>query len=90
MSRINSYSSPVCADYTSLDLNTCGAPFWVHLVMHGIPVPLVFLVMVEKKTVVNGRYVLVIIGILAVWSYKMDAERFIGLPDFWIAYPVGG
>ncbi|MHA1370042.1 MAG: hypothetical protein ACTSWN_07415 [Promethearchaeota archaeon] len=64
-------------------------PFWVHILMHGIPIPLVIIVMFEKKMKVNWKYFIITITLLAAWSYTMDAERFIFIADFWIAYPLG-
>ncbi len=81
----------VAADYTYLvPFPTYEvAPWWIHVVMHGSTIPLVFLVMAEKKIAVDWKKFAVIAIVLVVWSYTMDWERFIKMPDFWIAYPLG-
>ncbi|NMC08563.1 MAG: hypothetical protein GYA24_25365 [Candidatus Lokiarchaeota archaeon] len=65
------------------------APWWIHVVMHGVPIPLVLLVMAEKKIAVDWKKFAVVVILLVAWSYTMDVARFIGMPDFWIAYPLG-
>ncbi|MFX0100730.1 MAG: hypothetical protein ACFFCS_14235, partial [Candidatus Hodarchaeota archaeon] len=75
--------------FTYLDATRSCFPFWVHLIMHGLPIPLCFYIMFEKKMHVNWKHFLILVIILVVWSYTMDGERFIGLPDFLIAYPLG-
>nr|MDO8083653.1 hypothetical protein [Candidatus Sigynarchaeum springense] len=83
----------VAADYTYLIANpdplSKVAPWWIHVVMHGIPIPLVFLIMAEKKIAVDWKKFAIIAIILVAWSYTMDGYRFILMPDFWIAYPLG-
>ncbi|MEX2684591.1 MAG: hypothetical protein Q6373_023675 [Candidatus Sigynarchaeota archaeon] len=83
----------VAADYTYLITNpdpfSKVAPWWIHVVMHGVPIPLVFLIMGEKKIAVDWKKFAIITMILVAWSYTMDGYRFIGMPDFWIAYPLG-
>ncbi|MHA1684570.1 MAG: hypothetical protein ACTSUE_26770 [Promethearchaeota archaeon] len=64
-------------------------PWWIHVVMHGFPVPLVFVVMEEKKTEVTWKNFAIFTLILVTWSYTIDAERFLGIVDFYIAYPLG-
>lgn len=75
--------------YQILDAPGHTFPFWIHLVFHGLPVPLAFLVMVETRQQVNWKHFAIIVVILVAWSYTMDVERFVGILDFWIAYPLG-
>nr|MDO8115215.1 hypothetical protein [Candidatus Sigynarchaeota archaeon] len=79
------------ADYTYLIPlpATPGAPWFVHVIMHGVPIPLVFLIMAKTKLAIDWKKFVIVTLLLVVWSYTMDGERFIGMPDFWIAYPVG-
>jgi hypothetical protein len=77
------------ADYTYLNQAVVGAPWWIHVVMHGLPIPIVFLIMAEKKIAVDWKKFATITILLVVWSYTMDGVRFIGMSDFWIAYPLG-
>ncbi len=83
----------VAADYTYLIANpnpdSLVAPWWIHVVMHGIPIPLVFLIIGEKKIAVDWKKFAIIAIVLVAWSYTMDVYRFVGMPDFWIAYPLG-
>jgi hypothetical protein len=81
----------ITADYTYLVANPdyVVAPWWIHVVMHGLPIPIVFLIMGEKKIAVDWKKFVTIAIILVAWSYTMDIVRFIGMPDFWIAYPLG-
>ncbi|HME51199.1 MAG TPA: hypothetical protein VKM55_03205 [Candidatus Lokiarchaeia archaeon] len=77
------------ADFTYLNPAVTGAPWFIHVVMHGTPILLVLYIIGNKKIAVDWKKFIVIASVLVIWSYTMDFERFIGLPDFWIAYPVG-
>jgi hypothetical protein len=77
------------ADYTYLNPLAVGAPWWIHVVMHGSTIPLVFLIMGEKKIAVDWKKFAIIAIVLVTWSYTIDIYRFVGMPDFWIAYPLG-
>lgn len=77
------------ADYAWLDTSQPGPPFWIHIIMHGLPIPVVVLVMIKTRVQVNWKTFVVIVLMLVAWSYTMDAERFLGLEDFFIAYPLG-
>ncbi len=81
----------VAADYTYLVANPdyVAAPWWIHVVMHGSPIALVLLIMAEKKIAVDWKKFAIIAIILVAWSYTMDVARFIGMVEFWIAYPLG-
>ncbi|MHA1890895.1 MAG: hypothetical protein ACTSYS_07885 [Promethearchaeota archaeon] len=45
--------------------------------------------MLDKRPKVNWRHFAVIVLILVVWGYIIDTERFLYIPDFYIAYPLG-
>ena len=77
------------ADYTYLNPAVNGAPWFIHVIMHGTPIPIVLYIIGNKKIKVDWNKFIVIAWVLVTWSYTMDYERFIGMPDFWIAYPVG-
>jgi len=77
------------ADYTYLISSKTGAPWFIHVVMHGTPVPIVLYIIGNKKIAIDWKKFVLIAIILVTWSYTMDFERFISMPDFWIAYPVG-
>jgi hypothetical protein len=77
------------ASFTYQNPEITGFPWWIHVIMHGTPIPLVFLVIYDKKTEINWKNFTIIIIILLLWSYIIDGERFIGIPLFWIAYPIG-
>jgi hypothetical protein len=77
------------ADYTYLNPAEPGAPWFVHVVMHGLPIPIVFLIMAEKGIAIDWKKFATIAIVLVAWSYTMDVARFVGMPDFWIAYPLG-
>jgi hypothetical protein len=74
----------VAADYTYLVPSPTyeAAPWWIHVVMHGSTIPLVFLIMYEKKIAVEWKKFAIIAIVLVAWSYTIDAVRFIGMPDF--------
>ena len=77
------------ASFTYQNTEITAFPWWIHVIMHGTPIPLVFLVIYDKKTVVNWKNFTIIITMLLLWSYIIDGERFIGISLFWIAYPIG-
>ena len=81
----------IYADFTYLNPSEPGAPFWVHIIMHGLPIALCFLVIAKKGAVtpVNWKRFAGLVCILVAWSYTMDVARFVGMPMFWIAYPLG-
>jgi len=81
----------IYADYTYLNPvpSSSSPPFWIHIVMHGLPIVLVFVVIAEKGTAVNWKRFVVLLCILAAWSYTIDVYRFIHISLFWIAYPLG-
>lgn len=76
-------------DFTYLNPSATGAPWFIHVVMHGTPIPIVLYNIGNKKITIDPKKFVFIAIVLIIWSYTMDYERFIGLPDFWIAYPVG-
>ncbi|MBD3187450.1 hypothetical protein GF325_11515 [Candidatus Bathyarchaeota archaeon] len=77
------------ANFTYQDPAMVAFPWWIHVIMHGTPIPLTFVVMVEKKPEVDWKMFAIISIMLVSWSYTMDAERFLAIPDFFIAYPLG-